>query len=66
MQKKKKKKVQSRRDYENMLFLFNTDFPYPKDPLTKSLEPDCLSPHTHDGDAASEREGRVGSKQNLI
>ncbi len=46
-------RIQDHQNYENIPFPFNADSPYQKDPLTKSLKPECLSPQALDYDKAS-------------
>ena len=55
--------IQSRQAYENIPFPSSADPPYLRDPHSKSLEPDCLSPHTFNYDTASTGEG--GQKSTL-
>jgi hypothetical protein len=44
--------------YEDIRFYRRDDFPSTKDPHSKALEPDCLSPSASNYDtAAREREG---------
>ena len=46
-------RIQGRQDYKNIPFPFYADSLYPKNPLTKSLETDCLSSQTLDCDTVS-------------
>ncbi len=50
--------IQGHQPYEDIRFYTNGGFPYLKDPRSKTLEPDYLSPHTFHGDTVSE--GREG------
>ena len=55
--------IQSRQAYDYIQFSSNTGSPYLKDPRSKTLEPDCLSPHAFDCDIASQggRSVRTGT-----
>jgi hypothetical protein len=51
--------IQGRQPYDNIRYHTNDRFPYLKDPHSKSLEPDCLSPRSFNCDTVS-CGGRVG------
>jgi hypothetical protein len=55
--------IQGHQPYENIQFLANEGSPYLKDPHSKTLESDCLSPQTFHYDTVSKGRGKINLTQ---